>query len=107
LRVSRTAGSFCRPDAFIRLRQKQIVELAERHRLPVISWDPEFPKIGGLMCYSATVNTLDQYRRAAGYVDRNHLTIGPKAMATMMNAKRCSQSVEPRLHGGRPSCGVP
>jgi len=57
-------------DTFIRLRQKQIVELADRHRLPVISWDPEFPKIGGLMCYSATVNTLDQYRRAAGYVDR-------------------------------------
>ena len=57
-------------DTFISLRQKQIVELADRHRLPVISWDPEFPKIGGLMCYSATVNTLDQYRRAAGYVDR-------------------------------------
>jgi putative ABC transport system substrate-binding protein len=57
-------------DTFISLRQKQIVELADRHRLPVISWNPEFPKIGGLMCYSATVNTLDQYRRAAGYVDR-------------------------------------
>jgi len=22
------------------------------------------------MCYSVTVNTLDQYRQAAGYVDR-------------------------------------
>jgi putative ABC transport system substrate-binding protein len=64
------SGLILPTDAFIRLRQKQIVELAERHRLPVISWDPQFPKIGGLMCYSATVNTLDQYRRAAGYVDR-------------------------------------
>jgi hypothetical protein len=44
---------------------------------------------------------------AAGRVDGNHLTIGPKAMATMMNAKRCDQSVEPTLQVGRPSCGVP
>jgi hypothetical protein len=27
---------------------------------------------------------------ATGRLDSNHLTIGPKAMATMMNAKRCS-----------------
>jgi putative tryptophan/tyrosine transport system substrate-binding protein len=64
------SGLILPTDTFIRLRQKQIVELADRHRLPVISWDPGFPRIGGLMCYSATVNTLDQYRRAAGYVDR-------------------------------------
>ena len=57
-------------DTFTRLRQKLIAELAERHRLPAISWDPEFPRNGGLMCYSVTVNTLDQFRQAAGYVDR-------------------------------------
>jgi len=57
-------------DTFTRLHQKLIVELAERHRLPAISWDPEFPRAGGLMCYSVTVTTLDQYRQAAGYVDR-------------------------------------
>jgi ABC-type uncharacterized transport system substrate-binding protein len=57
-------------DTFIRLRQKLIAELAERHRLPAISWDPEFPSNGGLMCYSVTGNTLDQFRQAAGYVDR-------------------------------------
>jgi putative tryptophan/tyrosine transport system substrate-binding protein len=57
-------------DTFTRLHQKLIVELADRHRLPAISWNPEFPRVGGLMCYSVTVNTLDQYRQAAGYVDR-------------------------------------
>jgi putative tryptophan/tyrosine transport system substrate-binding protein len=57
-------------DTFIRLHQKLIVELAERNRLPTISWDPGFPRAGGLMCYSVTVTTLDQYRQAAGYVDR-------------------------------------
>src|SRR5215813_11468163 len=57
-------------DTFIRLHRKLVVELAERHRLPTISWDPEFPRAGGLMCYSVTVTTLEQYRQAAGYVDR-------------------------------------
>ena len=36
-------------DAFIRLRQKPIAELAEKYRLPAISWDPAFPRLGGLM----------------------------------------------------------
>ena len=40
------------------------------HRLPAVSWNPNFPKDGGLMSYSVTVSTLDQFRRAAGYVDR-------------------------------------
>jgi ABC-type uncharacterized transport system substrate-binding protein len=57
-------------DTFIRLRQKLIAELAVRHRLSAISWDPEFPRNGGLMCYTVAVNTLDQFRQAAGYVDR-------------------------------------
>jgi len=57
-------------DTFTRERQELIVELAARHRLPAISWDPKFPRVGGLMCYSVTVSTLDQYRQAAGYVDR-------------------------------------
>ena len=57
-------------DAFTRLRQKLIVELVNQHRLPAISFDPDFPKFGGLMCYSVKVSTLDQYRQAAGYIDR-------------------------------------
>jgi putative tryptophan/tyrosine transport system substrate-binding protein len=47
-----------------------ILELTGRHRLPAISWSPGYPKDGGLMSYSASVNYLDQYRQAAGYCDR-------------------------------------
>jgi putative ABC transport system substrate-binding protein len=57
-------------DTFTRSNQKQFVELAARHRLPAISWNPDFPRDGGLMSYSVTVTTLEQYRQAAGYVDR-------------------------------------
>ena len=57
-------------DTFTNLHQKQIVELAARHRLPAISWNPEFARVGGLMSYSVTVTTLEQYRQAAAYVDR-------------------------------------
>jgi putative tryptophan/tyrosine transport system substrate-binding protein len=57
-------------DSFIRLRQTLIVELAGRHRLPAVSADADFAKNGGLMYYGATINLLDQFRQAAGYVDR-------------------------------------
>ncbi len=57
-------------DTFTRLRQKLIVDLAARQRLPSISASDDFPKDGGLMYYGATINLLDQYRQAATYVDR-------------------------------------
>ena len=49
---------------------KLILELTAGDRLPAISWNPGFPKDGGLMSYSASVNYLDQYREAANYCDR-------------------------------------
>jgi putative ABC transport system substrate-binding protein len=57
-------------DSFVSARHRLIVDLAGRHHLPTLSWDPNFPKDGGLMSYSVTASTLDQYRRAASYVDR-------------------------------------
>src|SRR5262249_32761316 len=57
-------------DTFTSWPQKQIAELADRHRLPAISWNPVFAKVGGLMSYSVAVTTLEQYRQAAAYVDR-------------------------------------
>jgi putative ABC transport system substrate-binding protein len=63
-------GLILPPDTFINLRQNLIVQLAARHRLPSISSYDTFPKDGGLMCYSANVNYSDQFRQAAGYVDR-------------------------------------
>jgi putative ABC transport system substrate-binding protein len=45
-----------------------IVALAARHRLPAIYAYRSHVMIGGLMSYG--LDNLDQYRRAAGYVDR-------------------------------------
>lgn len=45
-----------------------IIELAVRHRLPTVYSDPVFVNTGGLMSYGP--DRRDQYRRAAGYVDR-------------------------------------
>jgi putative ABC transport system substrate-binding protein len=45
-----------------------IITLAARHKLPAIYPYPYFVRDGGLICYGPDL--LDQYRRAAGYVDR-------------------------------------
>jgi putative ABC transport system substrate-binding protein len=48
--------------------RKRIVELATKHRLPAIYGRKEFVDEGGLMSYGE--DSTDQYRRAAGYVDK-------------------------------------
>jgi ABC-type uncharacterized transport system substrate-binding protein len=53
--------------AAIRYRQL-IIALAARHRLPAVYWASFFVTSGGLISYGADL--IDQYRRAAGYVDR-------------------------------------
>src|SRR5215467_9982562 len=63
-------GLILTSDPFTYLRQQLIADLATRHRLPAISWDPVFPKHSGLMSYGATISVLDQFQQAAGYVDR-------------------------------------
>ena len=45
-----------------------IITLAARHKLPAVYWDRFFVAAGGLISYGPDV--IDQYRRAAGYVDR-------------------------------------
>ena len=45
-----------------------IVTLAARHQLPAVYYNRIFVTAGGLISYGADV--IDQYRRAAGYVDR-------------------------------------
>ena len=44
-----------------------LVSLAAQHKLPAVYYDPFFVRSGGLASYSVGD---DQYRRAAGYVDR-------------------------------------
>jgi putative ABC transport system substrate-binding protein len=45
-----------------------IIKLAARHKLPAVYSERVFVASGGLMSYGTDV--VDQYRRAAGYVDR-------------------------------------
>ena len=45
-----------------------IVTLAARHKLPAVYFDRVFVAAGGLISYGP--DFVDQYRQAAGYVDR-------------------------------------
>jgi putative ABC transport system substrate-binding protein len=45
-----------------------IIALAARHKLPAVYFERVFITDGGLISYGA--NFIDQFRRAAGYVDR-------------------------------------
>jgi putative tryptophan/tyrosine transport system substrate-binding protein len=55
-------------NAFAQVHREQIVALAARHRLPAIYPYRYFATAGGLISYGP--NFVDQYRAAAGYVDR-------------------------------------
>jgi putative ABC transport system substrate-binding protein len=45
-----------------------IISLAARHRLPAVYYERVFATVGGLVAYGP--NFVENYRRAAGYVDR-------------------------------------
>ena len=45
-----------------------IIALAARHRLPAVYYEPYFAAAGGLIAYGPRVP--EQYRLAAGYIDR-------------------------------------
>jgi putative ABC transport system substrate-binding protein len=58
-------------DTFTRLREKLIADLAISHRLPLISANEEYAAQGQLMYYGISEGgLLDQFRQAAGYIDR-------------------------------------
>ena len=50
------------------LHRDQIIMLAARHNLPAVYFERFFAAAGGLISYGP--DQVDQYRRAAGYVDR-------------------------------------
>jgi putative ABC transport system substrate-binding protein len=56
------------PTALTVINRQLIIDLAARHQLPAIHPYRYFAEAGGLMSYGA--DELDQYRLAAGYVDR-------------------------------------
>ena len=61
-------GLIVPPDGFLLQHSRLIIDLAARHRLPVIYGMRSFVANGGLASYG--VNIGDQFRRAAGYMDR-------------------------------------
>jgi putative ABC transport system substrate-binding protein len=61
-------GGLVATASAIGLNRKLIIELAARHRLPAIYPFAYYAGDGGLLAYGP--NSIDQYRRAAGYVDR-------------------------------------
>jgi putative tryptophan/tyrosine transport system substrate-binding protein len=56
------------PDPLFNVQRRKIATLAAKHKLPTISGMEPFPAAGGLMFYGTTL--VDNWRRAAAYVDR-------------------------------------
>jgi putative tryptophan/tyrosine transport system substrate-binding protein len=56
------------PDSFFVQEARSIAAQALKHRLPSISTNHEYSEAGGLMTYGPNLN--DNFRRAAGYVDK-------------------------------------
>jgi putative ABC transport system substrate-binding protein len=62
------SGLIVTGSALAVVHRELIVTLAARHKLPAIYWDRLLVTAGGLISYGADI--IDQYRRAAAYVDR-------------------------------------
>ena len=61
-------GLIVTAGAGAQLHRDLIVTLAARHKLPTVYFERNFVAAGGLVSYGA--DYVDQFRRAAGYVDR-------------------------------------
>ena len=65
---SPNGGLILMPNASISIRSDLIVTLAARHNLPAVYPSRYMVSAGGLISYGP--NVIEDYRRAAGYVDR-------------------------------------
>jgi len=61
-------GLILTASALAVVHRNLIITLAARHRLPAIYWERFFVAAGGLASYGT--DAVDEFRRAAGYVDR-------------------------------------
>jgi ABC-type uncharacterized transport system substrate-binding protein len=62
------AGMILTGSGLAVIHRDLIIALAARHKLPTIYYERFFSSSGGLISYGP--DYIDQYRRAAGYVDR-------------------------------------
>jgi putative tryptophan/tyrosine transport system substrate-binding protein len=65
---SSNGGLIVTGSALALVHRELIVTLAGRHKLPAVYFDRAFVTAGGLISYGAVL--IDQFRGAAGYVDR-------------------------------------
>jgi len=65
---SGNGGLIVTGSALALVHQDPIISLTNRHRLPAVYWNRRFVTSGGLISYGP--DTIDPFRRAAGYVDR-------------------------------------
>jgi putative ABC transport system substrate-binding protein len=68
LAPSSDGGIIVTGSPFAPPHRELIITLATRHKLPAIYYERFFAASGGLMSYGA--DSIDQFRQAAGYVDR-------------------------------------
>ena len=61
-------GLIVMPDSFLNVHRAEITSLAARYRLPAVYPYRLFTELGGLLSYGN--DRLDNFRRAATYVDR-------------------------------------
>jgi len=65
---ARSAALAVTQSSLISSNRRRIADLAIKNRLPAIYSDPRFMRYGGLMSYAT--DRIEQYRRAATYVDK-------------------------------------
>jgi putative ABC transport system substrate-binding protein len=65
---SGNGGLIVTASALARVHINLIISLAARHKLPAVYWDRPSVASGGLISYGS--DGIDQFHRAAGYVDR-------------------------------------
>jgi len=92
--IERSIGEFVRepnsglvvlPDAATLVNRKLIIALADRYRVPAIYAFRLVVIEGGLMSYG--IDVVDQYRQAAGYVDRILRGTKPAELPVQLPAK--------------------
>jgi putative ABC transport system substrate-binding protein len=77
------------PSTFVATNRTRIIDLAVKNRLPVIYSSMEAAEAGGLMSYGPDI--VDNYRRAAGYVDKILKGTKPADFTTADEVRVCDQ----------------
>lgn len=80
-----TAAVIILADAYLLQQRNLIVASAARYRIPAIYPFPIFPSVGGLMSYGSKL--AEQFRQAAGYVDRILKGTNPGDLPVQMPVK--------------------